>query len=153
MSVASHAKDNSGRSSHWGEEERIDMFCQSQVIRIVGIVAAAALCSSSGASFHVMQIEQVMAGVNGDVTAQAIQLRSRTIGQNLMHFARIRAWDAAGLNPVLLVDMTTDVPNGAAGAHCLFTTAAFNSHTTPACVSNFTMNPIPGAYLAAGSIT
>ena len=129
------------------------MFCHRHICRALGIVVASALCSSAGASFHVMQIEQVMAGVNGDVTAQAIQLRSRTIGQNLMHFARIRAWDAAGANPVLLVDMTTDVPNGAAGAHCLITTAAFNSHTTPTCVSNFTMDPIPGSYLAAGSLT
>ena len=129
------------------------MVRRNQIIRTLGIVAASALCSTAGASFHVMQIEQVMAGVNGDVTAQAIQLRSRTIGQNLMHFARIRAWDAAGANPVLLVDMTTDVPNSAAGAHCLITTAAFNSHTTPACVSNFTMTPIPGSYLNAGSIT
>lgn len=125
----------------------------TQFASAIGTVVAATLCTSAVASFHIMQIEQVIGGVNGDVTAQAIQLRSRTAFQNLMHFARMRAWDAAGDNPVLLVDMTTDVPNGAAGAHCLITTAAFNSHTTPTAVSNFTMNPIPGSYLTAGSIT
>ncbi len=36
------------------------------------------------ASFHLMQIEQVIGGVNGDTNAQAIQLRMRFAGQNLV---------------------------------------------------------------------
>ncbi len=48
------------------------------------------------ASFHLMQIEQVIGGVGGDTTAQAIQLRMRTTFQNFVASARIRAWDAAG---------------------------------------------------------
>jgi hypothetical protein len=124
-----------------------------KIVGAIGIVAAAAFCRSAGASFHRMQIEQVMGGVNGDVTAQAIQLRSRGPFENQFSFARIQAWDANGENPVVLLDMTTDLPNGEVGAHCLITTAAFNSHTTPTCVPDFTMDPIPGEYLAAGSIT
>ena len=51
-------------------------------------------------------------GVNGDVSAQAIQLRTRTVGQNLTNHAQIYVRDAAGENPILILDLTTDVANG-----------------------------------------
>jgi hypothetical protein len=38
----------------------------------------------AGASFHLMQIEQVAGGFCGDRTAQAVQLRMRAAGQNLV---------------------------------------------------------------------
>jgi hypothetical protein len=57
------------------------------------------------ASFHLMQIEQVIGGVGGRVDRQAIQLRMRAFGQNLVSLARIRAWDATGSNPVMIVDL------------------------------------------------
>ena len=101
-----------------------------------------------------MQIEQVIGGVNGDVTSQAIQLRMRANGQNLVSNSRIRAWDAAGANPVLISDITTNVPIGTTGARVLLTSAAFNNDTSPATVPNFPMtNLIPASYLAAGSLT
>jgi hypothetical protein len=68
------------------------------------------------ASFHLMQIEQVIGGVNGDVSQQAVQLRMRSGGQNLVQFSRLRVFDAAGANPVLLVDFAAQVGNGMAGA-------------------------------------
>jgi hypothetical protein len=61
----------------------------------------------------------------------------------------VRAWDAAGANPVLLVDMTTNVPNGAAGAQILIATSNFLPGLTP----DFVMAPIPPAYLPDGKIT
>ncbi|MEE8169772.1 MAG: hypothetical protein V3T70_04425 [Phycisphaerae bacterium] len=106
------------------------------------------------ASFHFMQIEQVIGGVNGDTSAQAIQLRMRSFGQNLVGAARIRAWDAAGANPVLIVNFTTSVPNGAAGRRILVTSANFNALTNPTASPDFAMtNLIPASYLAAGSLT
>lgn len=105
------------------------------------------------ATFHLMQIEQVIGGVNGDTTAQAIQLRMRSAGQNLLPPSRIRAWDANGANPVVVVDFTANVPNGASGARVLVATPAFASYTSPAAVSNATMTAIPASYLAAGSLT
>ena len=59
---------------------------------VLSVVAA----RSSYATFHLMQIEQVIAGVNGNVTAQAIQLRMRSSFQNFIEPSRLRAWDAAG---------------------------------------------------------
>lgn len=106
------------------------------------------------ASFHVMQIEQVIAGVNGDTTAQAIQLRMRTTGQTFVSFARLIAYDATGSNPVLIKDITTNVVNGATGDRVLITSAAFHNFTSPAASGDFSMtNLIPSSYLAAGSLT
>ncbi|MBK8914365.1 MAG: hypothetical protein IPM64_07130 [Phycisphaerales bacterium] len=118
----------------------------------VGIMMLAA--TPAQATFHFMQIEQVIGGVGGNTAAQAIQLRMRTGSQNFVSQGRIRAFDAAGANPVVIINFTSDVPNGALGDRVLVTTAAFNSLTIPVCVPNFTMtNPIPPSYLAAGSLT
>jgi len=101
-----------------------------------------------------MQIEQVIGGVNGDTTAQAIQLRLRFFGQNLVgNQSEINAYDATGVNPVSLIDFTTSVTNNAAGSRILITTPNFANYTDIPLVSDFTMNPIPASYLAAGQIS
>ncbi|MBX3403287.1 MAG: hypothetical protein KF699_07750 [Phycisphaeraceae bacterium] len=106
------------------------------------------------AAFHLMQIEQVIAGVNGDVTAQAIMLRQRSFGQNIVSGTRIRAWDANGLNPVTVHTFVGNVANPAAGSRILVCTSAFIAQTTPACVPDGIMStPIPASYLAAGRLT
>jgi hypothetical protein len=97
-----------------------------------------------------MQIEQVIGGVNGDTSRQAIQLRQRFPGQNLLAVARIRAWDAAGANPVLIFDFTASVPNGGAGDRILVATANFLPGLTADALMT---NPIPNSYLAAGKLT
>ena len=104
------------------------------------------------ASYHLMQIEQVIGGVNGDPTAQGIQLRMRYDGQNLLHNARLVVRDATGSNPILVCDMTTDVTNAAAGSRVLIASSAFAGFcSTP---PDFLIeNLIPPSYLAAGSLT
>jgi len=106
------------------------------------------------ATFHFMQIEQVIGGVNGDTAAQAIQLRMRTSAQNQVSQARIYAWDANGANPVLIINFAQNVPNATTGDRVLIGTPAFVAMTSPNAVANFMMtNPIPVSYLAAGSLT
>ena len=110
---------------------------------------ALALQSTAHASFHLMQIEQLIVGVSGDDTAQAIQLRMRSNGQNLVQQAKLVVRDAAGLNPITVVDMGSQVPNGALGSRVLITSATF-----PGGVPDFVMtNEIPSSYFAAGSLT
>jgi glucose/arabinose dehydrogenase len=119
---------------------------------LVGVVLFGA--RTAQATFHLMQIEQVIGGVNGDNTAQAIQLRMRLGGQNLLAPARIRVFDAAGLNPIVIVNFGVSVPNGAVGSRVLIASANFSTVTTPAAAPDFTMtNLIPASYLAAGSMT
>jgi hypothetical protein len=106
------------------------------------------------ATFHLMQIEQVIGGVNGDTTAQAVQLRMRTSFQSFVSEGELRVWDSAGLNPIVVIIPPGDVTNSATGDRILLTTASFNATCTPTCVPDFTMtNAIPASYLAAGRLT
>src|SRR3954464_774332 len=85
------------------------------------------IASPTRAAFHVMQIEQVIGGLNGNSSAQAIQLRLRGTGQTQVQAASLWAADANGANRVLLLDIATPVSNGAAGAHILFATTTFDN--------------------------
>jgi hypothetical protein len=117
------------------------------------LLSALALQSTAYASFHLMQIEQVIGSVGGDTTVQAIQLRMRAVGQNFVSGGRLVVFDAAGLNPITLLDLTSDVANGTVGAHVLITSASFPSHTSPTITPDFTMaNLIPVSYFSAGSL-
>ena len=122
--------------------------------RLAFFAPAAALLALPGtafASFHLMQIEQVTGGVLGDQTQQAIQLRMRSAFQNNVQFARVVVVDAAGANPVIVVDMGNMVTHNAQGDRVLIATAAFaqQQNATP----DFTAtNPIPASYLAGGKL-
>ena len=122
-----------------------------------GLVAALALALAPRAveaSFHFMQIEQILGGVDGSTATQAIQLRMRQGGQNLVSNGRLLAHDAAGANPVLLIDFTTNVAISTAGSRVLVASANFSAATNPAVTPDFTFtNPIPASYLPAGSIS
>ena len=105
------------------------------------------------ATFHLMQIEQVIGGVNGDPTAQAIQLRMRSFGENFVSQARLVAFDATGSNPILILDLTSNVSQAGAGDRVLMVSPNFVSHTSPATVPDFILTSlIPTNYLAAGRL-
>ena len=106
------------------------------------------------ASFHFMKIEQVIGGV-GDPNSQAIQLRMRFAGQNLVGAvaSRLIVRDAAGQNPVTLIVFPSDVANGAQGDRILVVSGSFGI-SQPHIPPDFHMtNVIPPAYLAAGRLT
>lgn len=124
---------------------------------LIAAVFVVITVAESPAAFHLMQIEQIIGGVNSDANAQAIQLRLRSGGQSLVSNARLRAWDFEGANPVLLLNIAADVANGAQGARVLLTTAAFTAGMqtgSPGFAPDFTLaNAIPQSYLAAGRVT
>jgi hypothetical protein len=122
-------------------------------LSLAGILALAGSATAQTDSFHIMQIQGVIGGVNGDTTQQAVQLRQRSSFQNQVQLGILKAWDATGSNPVILIHPGTSVPNFNLGDTILFTTAAFDTSTTPACVPDFHMNPIPASYLPAGRLT
>jgi hypothetical protein len=106
------------------------------------------------ASFHLMQIEQVIAGVDGSTATQAIQMRFRASNQNLVSFTALVAYDATGSNPVVLLVFPSNVSAGPAGSNILVATSGFSSSTNPPVTPDFTLtNRIPDSYLAAGSLT
>jgi hypothetical protein len=109
------------------------------------------------AAFHLMEIEQVIGGVGGDTTAQAVQLKMRFAGQQFVGGnARLVARDAAGVNPVVLSTFPVANPDSGACREILLATTGFAARTTPsvgAAQRDFLMDPIPVAYLPAGSLT
>ena len=120
---------------------------------LITLLGVFALQPTAHASFHLMQIEQVIGSVDGDTTAQAIQLRMRAAGENFVSLGKLVVFDAAGLNPITILDPTTNVTNGAVGDHVLIASANFASHTTPPAMPDFIMaNLIPASYFAAGSL-
>ena len=120
----------------------------------VAVISSAGLSTPLQAAFHLMQIEQVIAGVEGDTSAQAIQLRMRFALQNFVFRTRLIAYDAAGSNPVVLITFSGDVTNNAAGSRILVATSSFAAHLSPSIMPDFFMtNAIPASYLAAGSLT
>jgi hypothetical protein len=123
---------------------------------LLGLGAALLLAGPAHAAFHLMEIEQVIGGVAGDTTAQAVQLKMRTTGQNVLSgTVRLVARDAAGGTPVVLSTLGAGINSGAcdAGGEILLATDGFVNRTTPAAVRDFSMLPIPAAYLPAGSLT
>ena len=111
--------------------------------------AAAALASG-----HLVQIHQVVGGVNGDTEIQAIQLRTRAAGQNQFQNSKLLAYDADGENPVLIIDFDRALPNGNLGDTVLVASTRFGEVTTPQARPDFVMtNLVPASYLPAGSLT
>ena len=120
------------------------------LITLLGVLA---LQPTAHATFHMMQVEQIIGSVNGDTTAQAIQLRMRAAGQNFVGSGKLVVFDAAGLNPITILDLTSNVTHGAVGDHVLIASVNFPSHTMPVAVPDFTLaNLIPASYFAAGSL-
>jgi hypothetical protein len=127
----------------------------SLVMNLVVPLAAllAGLSTPAFATFHLMQIEQVIGGVDGDTTAQAIQSRMRSGGQNLVNQAKLVVFDAAGLNPITIIDMTNNVANGTLGDRVLIVSANFANYTSPSLTADFVMTQlIPTNYLTAGRL-
>ena len=54
---------------------------------VVATALAATISSGADATFHFMQIEQVIGGVNGDTSAQAVQLRMASASLRLATLA------------------------------------------------------------------
>lgn len=120
-------------------------------------LASAALALVPGpalAAFHLMEIEQVIGGVEGDTSAQAVQLKMRSAGQQFVAGnAQLVVRDAAGANPVVLSTFPAPNPVGGACREILLATPGMAARTSPPLVADFTMTPIPVAYLAAGTLT
>ena len=126
----------------------------ARLVSIALVLGALAAARPAHATFHFMQIEQVIAGVDGSTATQAIQLRMRQSSQNFVSQATIHAWDANGANPVLILDLDHNVVGNTAGTHVLIATANFSAATNPAVTPDFVMtNPIPDSYIPAGSLT
>jgi hypothetical protein len=123
--------------------------------QVTSLLAAGLLCGAGlcHAGFELMQIEQIIGGVDGDPTAQAIQLRMRASNQGQVDLARLVAYDAKGSNAVTVVDFPDDVANASLGDRVLIVTANLLDYSQPVVSPDYFMTPIPTNYLKAGRLT
>lgn len=123
---------------------------------LIGAILSVVSLPAAKASFHLMQIDEVIGGVNGDTSAQAIELRMRSAGQTfLANAVKLVVVDATGANPVTLINFTSNVATGNLGSTILIASSNFKDYTAnPATfVSDFTLtNTIPASYLNAGRL-
>src|SRR4051812_33089190 len=128
---------------------RIPTALRTIVLLLTGFLGG----SAAHASFHLMQIEQVIGGVNGDTAAQAIQLRMRSGGQSVVSAAKLIVVDAAGQNPVIVKHMNSNVLNAFGGSRVLIVSSNFTNYISSAIEPDFIMTQtIPASYLAAGRL-
>ncbi len=127
----------------------------ARLARVCALFALLTLAApAANATFHWMHVEQIIVGVNGDSRAQAIQLRMRFDGQNLLNPGRLVLRNASGANPIVIVDFDRPVPFGAAGDRVLIASAAMSSYTDPPVTPDFELTSlIPASYFAAGTLT
>lgn len=119
---------------------------------LLACAIAIATSAPATASYHFMQIEQVVGGVCGNPRMQAIQLRMRTGLQNQLTGKHLVAWDAAGANPVVLLTFPGIVSQANTGDRILIASSDFAAAFQPA--PDFTLTAlIPDSYRAAGKLT
>ncbi|MCH8805336.1 MAG: hypothetical protein IH986_04535 [Planctomycetes bacterium] len=126
--------------------------------RFLGILSSAILVAlavdTARAEFHLMQIQKLIGGVNGDTTAQAVQLRMRGPFENQLQLASLYVHDAAGKNRLQVIDFQNPVANAGLGDTILIASPNFANATNPPAQPDFVMtNLIPASYMAAGSLT
>lgn len=122
------------------------------VVAISLVATFTTMAVPARASFHLMQIEQVVGGWCGDPAQQAIQLRLRAGGQNQVANRVLRFYDASGSNPITAITFPSNVSTSSAGARILVTTSALAA--AHGVTADFLLtNPLPTSYLAAGRVT
>src|SRR5262245_5217367 len=95
--------------------------------------------SEAKGSFHLMRIEQLMAGAGGDPKIQFVELRMAASGENFVGSHTLTFYDASG-NPTGTFTIPNGVANGAAGSSILIGTEEFKSASTV--VPDFIMPPL-----------
>lgn len=120
---------------------------------LAGVLAMLAATPAS-ATFHLMQIERVVGGVGGDPAAHAIQLRMRSSHQGELEPSRLVSYDANGVNPIVLFDFVSSVPDDETGSTVLVISEDMADHLDPEIEPDFVMaRAIPRDRLTAGSLT
>ena len=88
-------------------------------------------------AFHLMRIDEVMAGADGDASIQFVELQMETSGQNIVSGHTIQFYNSAGAQTGTFI-FSSNVSNFASGASILIGTTAFASASSVA--PDFTMS-------------
>jgi hypothetical protein len=125
------------------------------VRRLVFAGVAFALCLPLSRSyaepqaFHLVEINKLLVGYNGNTAIQAVELKLLSGGENFVGGALVAVYDSLGDPVATLGTFPGNVPNGVAGDRILCATAAFASafSITPDLVIN------PGIPMVTGQVS
>ena len=82
-------------------------------------------CGADTHSFHLVEINKLMVGYNGNMNIQAVELKMISAGQNLVSGTSITVYDSTGALKGTLGSFASNLPNGVAGDRILCATAGF----------------------------
>jgi len=101
------------------------MFNHRSLAALLGMaLGLAVVARPAEASFHLMDISEVLVGFGGDCRIQAVELRMRSPGQTQVNGHDVFFRDAND-GPLGSFRLTRNMANGASGAHILIGTAEF----------------------------
>ena len=122
----------------------------TRVARLVLLVSLALLpgLRTSWAAFHVSTIDEVMSGLNGDATAQYVEIKMLAAGQTSVAHARLTAFSCDGSMVNVLLEIPQDVCNSGAGLRWSIGTASWAAATGVMPDFAFT----PGVFAPCGQI-
>lgn len=83
--------------------------------------------TGSTQAFHLVEVNKLMVGYNGNLAIQAVELKMITAGENLVSGGFLAVYDSLGNSVATLGTFGANVPNGSAGDRILCATAAFAS--------------------------
>ncbi|MBI4364829.1 MAG: hypothetical protein HY568_05305 [Candidatus Latescibacteria bacterium] len=96
-------------------------------LRVAMILCAMCYPTPVWAAYHLNEITKIMAGYNGDVTIQAVEIKMIANFENVVNGARIRIYDASGALVSTLGTFTANVAVGTTGRKILCATSNFAS--------------------------
>ena len=105
--------------------------------------------TGSTQAFHLVEVNKLLVGYNGNLNIQAVELKMISAGENLVGGGFLAVYDSLGDPVATLGTFGGNVPNGSAGDRILCATAAF--------ASAFSITPdlviTPGIPIVTGQIS
>ena len=106
------------------------------VLVVAGTLALVLIPLRTWAAFHLMHIDEVMAGAGGNANIQFVELKMEASGQNVVSGTKLLFFDAAGTQ-IATFTLPSNVSNSANGASILIGTTGFANAASVA--PDFTM--------------
>jgi len=97
-----------------------------------GVLSVACVLASAVpalAAFHFAVIDEVMSGLNGDPTAQYVEIKTLLIGQKYVQNTRLTAFNCDGSSATVLLLVPGNICNGMSGARWSMGTASWAAAT------------------------
>ena len=126
--LKSDARPKELSQPHDGVRES-EMTPPARVVVLLASLLVLLRAATSWATFHLSTIDEVMSGLNGDPTAQYVEIKMLAGGQTAVSHARLTAFNCDGSMINVLLEVPRDICNGGAGLRWSAGTASWATAT------------------------